>query len=45
MAHGKIWTAYPESHTVTAHTPDSSRVYAENDVLPGFAVRAGELFA
>ncbi len=46
-----VWTIYPDTREVVAHTPDGlARTYSEDailehpDVLPGFACKVAELF-
>ena len=47
-----VWTVYPDTREVVAHTPDGlARTYTEDDilehpdVLPGFSCKVAELFA
>lgn len=45
-----VWVIYPESGTVVAHSPSGAKTLRENDtlsggdVLPGFELRAGDIF-
>ncbi len=47
---GLIWLVYPESRTVVAHSADGAKTLHEGDrldggdVLPGFALRVGDIF-
>ncbi len=47
---GLIWLVYPESCTVVAHSADGAKTLHEGDrldggdVLPGFALRVGDIF-
>ncbi|MEP7290570.1 MAG: Uma2 family endonuclease [Chloroflexota bacterium] len=46
-----VWVAYPETRTVVVHTASGAHTLSENDileggdVLPGFKLRVGEIFA
>ncbi len=46
-----VWVAYPETRTVVVHTAAGAHTLSENDVLeggevlPGFTLRVGEIFA